>query len=243
MFRGHTGHTNSEAPVSNQVTAVRTTKIFCRAGCPARPNPENTLKYATAGDALLAGYRPCKRCHPLHADGQAPARDAPVVHLAILDTELGPMFAGALDGKLVMLEFADRRMVPTQFKRLGRLLKCTFELGDDRVFPKVKRQLDEYFAGRRRDFDLPLHIPGTAFQKAAWDALLRIPPGETRSYAQQAVAIGRPAAVRAIARANGDNRIAILIPCHRVIGSDGSLTGYGGGLWRKKELLERETVR
>lgn len=222
------------------ITAVRTTRIFCRAGCPARPNPGNVVHYDTAGEALLAGYRPCKRCHPLHAEGHGPARGAPVVKLAIMTTPMGPMFAGALDGRLVLLEFGDRRMVPTQFKRLGRLLACTFERGEDAVFAPLREQLEEFFAGARRDFDLPLHTPGTPFQRAAWEALRRIPSGATRSYADQAAAIGRPAAVRAVARANGDNRIAIIIPCHRVIGSDGSLTGYGGGLWRKKELLERE---
>ncbi len=224
------------------ITAVRTTRIFCRAGCPARPNPENVVHYDTAGEALLAGYRPCKRCHPLHAEGHAPARGAPVVKLAIVATPLGPMFAGALDGRLVLLEFGDRRMVPTQFKRLGRLLAGDFELGEDPVFAPLRAQLGEFFAGGRRGFDLPLHTPGTPFQRAAWDALLRIPSGATRSYADQAAAIGRPEAVRAVARANGDNRIAIIIPCHRVIGSDGSLTGYGGGLWRKQALLEREAT-
>ena len=225
------------------ITAVRTTKIFCRDGCPARPNPENTVQYTTAAEALVAGYRPCKRCHPLHADGAAPSRDAAVVRLAVLPTALGPMIAGALDGKLVLLEFGDRRMVPTQFKRLGRLLKCTFEVADDPVFARTRRQLDEFFAGSRRDFDLPLHVPGTPFQRAAWDALRTIPPGATRSYAQQARAVGAPKSVRAIARANGDNRLAIVIPCHRVIGSDGSLTGYGGGLWRKEKLLQLEGAR
>lgn len=222
------------------ITAVRTTKIFCRPGCPARPKPENTVRYATAAEALVAGYRPCKRCHPLHAEGHAPAKDAPAVTLQVIPTPLGPMIAGAMDGKLVLLEFGDRRMVPTQFKRLARLLRCTFEVGDAPLFAKVRRQLGEFFEGSRRDFDLPLHVPGTPFQRAAWDALLTIPPGTTRSYAQQAAAVGAPKSVRAIARANGDNRIAIVIPCHRVIGSDGSLTGYGGGLWRKENLLSLE---
>src|SRR5205823_3912481 len=107
-------------------------------------------------------------------------------------------------------------MVPTQFKRLGRLLGCAFEVAESPVFDVVREQIGEYFAGQRRTFDIPLAMPGTPFQRAAWDALRRIPSGTTRSYAQQAAAIGRPEAVRAVARANGDNRIAIVIPCHRV---------------------------
>jgi AraC family transcriptional regulator of adaptative response/methylated-DNA-[protein]-cysteine methyltransferase len=229
--------------MTQPIIAVRTTGIFCRQGCPARaPKPENVVPYASGAEALLAGFRPCKRCHPLHEEGHPPRRGAPVVRLTRIDTPLGPMFAGASEGRLVLLEFADRRMVPTQFKRLARLLACAFEVAEDPVFAKVRRQLGEFFAGTRREFDLPLHTPGTAFQRAAWDALRTIPPGSTRSYAQQAAAIGRPEAVRAVARANGDNRIAIVIPCHRVIGSDGSLTGYGGGLWRKEELLQREAA-
>ena len=104
----------------------------------------------------------------------------------------------------------------------------------------VLLQLMEYFEGKRKGFDLPLVLPGTEFQIKVWDQLLTIPFGSTRSYAEQAVAIGNPKAVRAVARANGDNRLAIIIPCHRVIGSDGKLTGYGGGLWRKEWLLAHE---
>ena len=102
------------------------------------------------------------------------------------------------------------------------------------------RQLEEYFAGRRRGFDLPLDLRGTDFQKRCWQELLKIPHGETRSYAEIARAIGNPAAVRAVGLANGKNPIAIIVPCHRVIGSDGSLTGYGGGLDVKRQLLELE---
>lgn len=223
------------------IIGVRTTKIFCRPqGCPARPNPENVVPFETGAEALLAGYRPCKRCHPLHQEGKGPRQGAPVAYLAIIETPLGPMIAAVADRSLVMLEFGDRRMVPTQFKRLGHLLGCGFEVSEVPLHGKVRRQLGEFFGGKRRDFDLPIRAPGTPFQRSVWDELRRIPSGRTRSYAEQAAAIGRPAAVRAVARANGDNRIAIVIPCHRVIGSDGSLTGYGGGLWRKQDLLDRE---
>jgi O-6-methylguanine DNA methyltransferase len=119
-------------------------------------------------------------------------------------------------------------------------MECVFERGDSPVIDAVRAQLDEYFRGERREFTIPLHTPGTPFQNRVWTELQRIPIGTTTSYAGVARAIGQPTAVRAVARANGDNRVAIIIPCHRVIGSDGSLTGYGGGLWRKQRLLDLE---
>ncbi|MFW6089967.1 MAG: methylated-DNA--[protein]-cysteine S-methyltransferase [Gemmatimonadota bacterium] len=157
-----------------------------------------------------------------------------------LPTPLGQMIAGAADGRLVLLEFADRRALPSQFERLAKALDCLFVPGEDEVLVRLAEQLEAYFAGDRREFDVPLETSGTDFQEKVWTALREIPPGTVCSYADVAQAIGRPTATRAVARANGDNRIAILIPCHRVIGSDGSLTGYGGGLWRKKRLLEVE---
>jgi methylated-DNA-[protein]-cysteine S-methyltransferase len=108
------------------------------------------------------------------------------------------------------------------------------------VFPALRAQLDEYFARRRRAFDLPLEYPGSPFQRSVWDALLRIPYGETRTYAELASELGVPGAARAVGRANGANRLAIIVPCHRVIAAGGGLGGYGGGLWRKLRLLELE---
>ena len=133
-------------------------------------------------------------------------------------------------------------MLETQLARLRKLLDIELIPGDSPHFDELRRQLEEYFDGQRTSFDVPLMVPGTPFQQTAWEALRTIPHGETRSYQQQAEAIGRPEAVRAVARANGDNRIAILIPCHRVIGKNGKLTGYGGGLWRKKALLDLEAM-
>lgn len=112
--------------------------------------------------------------------------------------------------------------------------------GEDKILANARRQLDAYFAGKLRAFDLPLAPQGTEFQRAVWDALLKIPYGVTRSYGQQAAAINNPQAVRAVGLANGRNPIAIIIPCHRVIGANGSLTGYGGGMERKKLLLDLE---
>jgi AraC family transcriptional regulator of adaptative response/methylated-DNA-[protein]-cysteine methyltransferase len=163
-----------------------------------------------------------------------------VVVLARIETPLGPMVAAATEHELVLLEFGDRPMLPTQLRRIETRLACTCTTGESPVFDVLRLQLDQYFNSERQQFDVALRAPGTPFQERVWTALRAIPAGATRSYASIAAAIGQPAAVRAVARANGDNRIAILIPCHRVIGSDGALTGYGGGLWRKRRLLDLE---
>jgi AraC family transcriptional regulator of adaptative response/methylated-DNA-[protein]-cysteine methyltransferase len=156
-------------------------------------------------------------------------------------TPLGPMLAGATDDGICLLEFVDRRMLETQISRLSKLLNARVVPGSHRHFVTLNQQLDEYFSGRRKTFDIPLTLPGTPFQKKVWAGLQAIPYGCTRSYKEQAQAIGSPDAVRAVAKANGDNRIAILIPCHRVIGINGELVGYGGGLSRKQYLLKLES--
>jgi len=138
----------------------------------------------------------------------------------------------ASDDSLVELTFGAKAEVPT----------ATVSGNAHPILRETQRQLDEYFAGTRQMFDLPLAPPDQPFSRLAWEALLNIPYGQTRSYGQQAIAIGRPTAVRAVARANGANRIAIVIPCHRVIGSNGSLTGFGGGLPIKRWLLDHEAV-
>jgi len=156
-------------------------------------------------------------------------------------TPLGPMLAGATDDGICLLEFVDRRMLETQLRRLGKLLNAECAPGFCKHFDKLSSQLEEYFSGKRREFDIPLVLPGTPFQQRVWTTLQTIPYGSTRSYKKQAETIGLPNAVRAVAKANGDNRIAIIIPCHRVIGANGDLTGYGGGLWRKRYLLNLES--
>jgi AraC family transcriptional regulator of adaptative response/methylated-DNA-[protein]-cysteine methyltransferase len=168
------------------------------------------------------------------------ARSAQPALVTRILTPLGPMVAAASDRALLLLEFADRRMLEKQIDRIRRQVPAQFAPGENQVLARTQVELDEYFAGARRAFTVPLDTPGSEFQRAVWDALRAIPYGETRSYPEQARAIGRADAVRAVARANGDNRISIIIPCHRVIGSNGELTGYGGQLWRKKALLERE---
>jgi len=157
-----------------------------------------------------------------------------------IETPLGEMIAGATDEGVCLLEFCDRRMLPTEYKDLARLLKTTLEDGENRHIKKLIKQLKEYFNGKRKEFTIPLVTPGTEFQQAVWKELQNIQFGSTRSYQEQAIALNSPDSVRAVANANGMNRISIIIPCHRVIGSNGHLTGYGGGLKRKKWLLDHE---
>ncbi len=317
--------------------AIRTTGIFCRPTCAARkPRPENVEFYPSVRDALLAGYRPCKRCEPMKPDGTVPGwieqlltrvdadptrrwRDADLraaqldparvrrwflrnhgitfqayqrarrlglalgqiregekwegvgyshgfeslsgfhsaftrafdttpnhrpdvetVVMARLLTPLGPMIAGATSEGVCLLEFADRWMLETQLKRIRRWLDRPLVPGSNSHIEQLKVELDKYFTGELTQFTVPLLLPGTEFQVKAWQQLMRIPYGTTISYDQQARAIGRPGAQRAIGRANGDNRLAIIIPCHRVVKQNGELCGYGGGLWRKKLLLDLE---
>jgi AraC family transcriptional regulator of adaptative response/methylated-DNA-[protein]-cysteine methyltransferase len=321
------------------VVAVLTTGIFCRPSCPARkPKPTNVEYYEDAREAMLRGFRPCRRCRPLETLGDTPAWLRPVIDaveadptrrfrdadLRALDVEpararrwfqrhhgltfhayararrlsaalgrlrqgddslqtglsagyesasgfreafgklfgvspgradearrltvtrvttpLGPMVAAADGDALYLLEFVDRRMLATQIDRLRQRVGATFVPGDNEILAATQRQLAEYFDRRRQTFDLPLQTPGTDFQREVWAGLQAIPFGQTRSYGEQARFIGRPDAVRAVGKANGDNRIAIVIPCHRVIGAAGKLVGYGGQLWRKKALLQLEGV-
>ncbi|MBN2400467.1 MAG: bifunctional transcriptional activator/DNA repair protein Ada [Candidatus Aminicenantes bacterium] len=316
---------------------VRSTGIFCRPGCPARkPKKENVDFFASAKEALFAGYRPCRRCRPLEAKDQTPpairrlladisvhpqqrltdsdvqryglqpsqvrrwfkkhhgltfqgylrslrigralslldkgekvidtafasgyeslsgftgafkkkmgrspacSTGVPVVVLSRLATPLGPMIAGASRQGVCLLEFMERRMLETQFARLEKRLNARLLPGPSEHIDQLRRELDMYFQGHLHEFKVSLALAGTEFQMKVWHALQSIPYGQTRSYRQQALMIGQPKAVRAVGRANGDNRIAIVIPCHRVIGENGQLTGYGGGLWRKRFLLDLE---
>ena len=317
--------------------AVKTTGIFCRPSCPSRPNLENVECFLTVKECLFAGYRPCKRCHPLEANGKPPewaqeliarvkatpdarlkaadlralgvsperARrwfqqhygmsfaawcrgnrlagafmrirqgaalddaifdsgyeshsgfreafnrvfgDAPgrsrengdQVVVTMLETPLGPVLAGATDKGINLLEYTDRRMLEHNLKAMRRHFDCAIVPGQHPLLERLQEELSQYFQGSRREFTLPLAPRGTSFQEKVWQELRRIPFGQTISYDELARRVGQPTAQRAVARANGMNYIAILIPCHRVIGKDGSLTGYGGGLWRKRLLLELE---
>ncbi|MGX5202538.1 bifunctional transcriptional activator/DNA repair enzyme AdaA [Aliikangiella sp. IMCC44632] len=163
-----------------------------------------------------------------------------VVIVNRLLTPLGPMFVGATEAGICLLEFCDRRMLETQFKRLTLSLNARIMSGNHELFSQLENELAAYFNGQLRQFKTPLDLVGTDFQRQVWAMLLTIPYAQTRSYQQQAELIGNPKAVRAVAKANGDNKISILVPCHRVIGKNGKLTGYGGGLWRKQRLLDLE---
>jgi AraC family transcriptional regulator of adaptative response/methylated-DNA-[protein]-cysteine methyltransferase len=134
-------------------------------------------------------------------------------------------------------------MLETQLTVVRRRLEVELFPGSHPHLEALERQLSEYFSGGRQEFDLPLYLSGTPFQEKVWNGLRAIPYGTTRSYQEQAELLGNPLAVRAVARANGENRMAIVIPCHRVIGKDGGLVGYGGGLWRKQFLLNLERTR
>jgi AraC family transcriptional regulator, regulatory protein of adaptative response / methylated-DNA-[protein]-cysteine methyltransferase len=318
-------------------TAVRTTGIFCRPTCPAKkPLEQNIEFFPTVHEALFAGYRPCKRCHPLeaaaappewvrpllaqieaepdrrwkdrdlsamgmHPDrvrrwfkqqhnmtfqaysrarrlssalgqirlgagitsaamdsgydsvsgfssavlkarGQAPSLvdSSGEVSINRLSTPLGQMIACASETALLLLEFVDRRMIERQLNRVRKWTGAELVPGENKILRDLESELVEYFAGRLSEFKTPLETTGTQFQEIVWTELQQIPYGSTVSYADLARNIDRPTAVRAVANANGHNRIAILIPCHRVIGADGTLTGYGGGLWRKQRLLDIE---
>ncbi|MBI3410289.1 MAG: bifunctional transcriptional activator/DNA repair protein Ada [Planctomycetes bacterium] len=317
--------------------AVRTTGIFCRPSCPARkPLPKNVTYFASTREALFAGFRPCKRCRPMEANGRPPewvnkllaridedssrrltdgdirklgidsararryflkhhgmtfqaycrarrmgtaldqirrgadldevalgngydshsgfreafmhtfgkspgqSRNADCVVITWVESPVGPLLAGANREGICLLEFTDRRMLETQFDVLRKRLDCAIVPGENEHLIKLRKELGDYFAGELRDFTVPLVYPGTPFQKQVWDELLKIPYGRTRSYEEMATRIGHPGAQRAVGTANGCNRIAIVIPCHRVVNKGGKLGGYGGGLWRKQMLLDLE---
>ena len=316
---------------------VRTTGVFCRPSCPARnPRPDNIDFFRSVGEALLGGYRPCKRCRPMDTNGQPPAwvtrllalvernparrltdadlraasfdptrarryfrsnygmtfqayhrarrmglalaelrqgadatsvalahgfesnsgfrdaferifgqppgrgREAQVAVTTRLESPVGPLVAAATGDGVCLLEFADRRGLERQLATVRKRLGCSLVPGHNEHLGRLADELAGYFDRSLTEFSVPLVIAGTPFQETVWRRLGEIPYGQTLSYSGLARDIGRPGAQRAVGRANGDNRIAILIPCHRVVQADGQLRGYGGGLWRKKFLLEVE---
>lgn len=213
------------------VAAVRTTGIYCRPSCRVRkPLPQNVLYLADAADARAAGYRACLRCHP----------DAgSTVDLRRVETAVGSLILGATSDAVVLCDFAERPMIDAQLASVRRRIGPT-RSGDAPLLDRLEQQLAEYLAGKRRGFDLPLDAPGSAFQESVWSELQAIPYGATISYRELAARVGVPAASRAVGRANGSNRLAIIIPCHRVVAARGGLGGYGGGLVAKRFLLDLE---
>jgi AraC family transcriptional regulator of adaptative response/methylated-DNA-[protein]-cysteine methyltransferase len=215
------------------VAAVRTTGIFCRPSCRVRkPLPKNVEYLPDAAAARAAGYRACLRCQPENS-----AR----VTLRTIATPIGPMLAGATADAIVLCDFADRRMIDAQVASVRRRIGPTRE-GPSPMLDRLESELAEYFAGTRRVFDLPIDMPGSAFQTRVWNELRRIPYGETISYRELAERVDAGPAYRAVGRANGSNRVAIIVPCHRVIASGGGLGGYGGGLPAKRSLLDLEQL-
>lgn len=316
---------------------VASTGIFCRLTCPARkPLRENCRFFGTVGECIEAGFRACKRCHPVQAAAGSDPTVAALLRLldekpqyrwsepdlvamgydlstvrrafkrhfgmtflemarqrrlregfetlqlggsvmsAQLDasfespsafrmafarllgcapgdlkadammratwipTPLGDMIAISSPSHLHLLEFVDRKGLPAELKKLLAATPGGLGIGRFEPAEQAAVELDDYFAARSARFETPLAFHGTDFFQKVWRALQTIPAGETRSYGDIARQIGQPTAVRAVARANGSNQIALMIPCHRVIGADGSLTGYAGGLWRKQKLIEIE---
>ncbi len=191
-----------------------------------------------SGYESLSGFNESYRS--IFGEPPTHANEKSVLNIVRFTTPISPMFACASDQGICLLDFTDRKMLEMEFKDLCKRLNAVILPGENPHLHHVQSEIQEYFAGKRQKFTVPLHAPGTEFQKSVWSLLQEIPYGETRSYKQQAHALGNPKAIRAVASANGHNRISIIIPCHRVIGSDGSLTGYGGGLHRKKWLLDFE---
>jgi AraC family transcriptional regulator of adaptative response/methylated-DNA-[protein]-cysteine methyltransferase len=215
------------------VAAVRTTGIFCRPSCRGRkPLRKNVTFVPDAAAARAAGYRPCLRCQP---------DTASTVRIREIETPVGPLTLGATERALVLADFSTRRMMPSQLATVRRRIGPTVA-GDAPLLDRAEQQLGEYFAGVRQNFDLPLDHPGSAFQERVWTELRRIPYGETIAYRDLAERVGSAQAPRAVGRANGSNRLAIIIPCHRVVAAGGGLGGYGGGLTAKRYLLDLEAA-
>ena len=216
------------------VAAVRTTGIFCRPSCRGRkPLPRNVEYLADASAARAAGYRACLRCQPEVSTS---------VTLRDVGTPIGRMTIGVTDSAVVLCDFSERPMMAAQLASVRRRIGPT-AYGDAPLLDRVEAELREYFAGTRVDFDLPIDMPGSAFQERVWAELRRIPYGETISYRELAGRVDAGGAFRAIGRANGSNRLAIIVPCHRVIAAGGGLGGYGGGLPAKRRLLDLEAAR
>jgi len=216
------------------IVGCRTTKIYCRLDCPAgrHMKPENGVLFESSEEARASGYRPCKICKP-----DEPRVVPETFFLARYHSPLGAYILASSQRGLTCVETEEKAPdCLARWKRNGIQVKNDSSEYND----TIAGELDDYFAGRLREFTVPLDLRGTPFQRKVWELLRNIPYGETRSYGQIAHALGRPTAVRAVGGANARNPVSIIVPCHRVIGSDGKLTGYGGGLDRKEALLNLE---
>lgn len=152
----------------------------------------------------------------------------------------GHLTLGAFEDQLCLCDWTYRKMRTSVDQRISKILDAPLTQGDHPLFEQTKTQLEQYAQGQRKHFDLPLRFAGSTFQQSVWEALLRVPYGSTSSYLELSKSLGDAKAIRAVATANGANALAILVPCHRIIGADGSLVGYAGGLSTKKRLLQLE---
>lgn len=215
---------------------VKSTGIVCKPSCSAKvPSLKNVELFDRLEDALKSDYRPCKICMKV-------MKEKNIIRIKRYESPCGVLMLGSFGDKLCLCDWQVEKHRDHVDRRLKRILNAEFEEETSEVIEKAVEQLDEFFAERRRVFDVPLLFVGTDFQKTVWNELLKIPFGKTISYGEMARRIGMPKAVRAVANANGANSMSIFAPCHRVIGSDHSLTGYGGGLDAKRTLLELEGV-
>lgn len=162
------------------------------------------------------------------------------INIQFYKTKIGDLILGSFDEKLCLLDFRYRKMRKTVDTRIKNGLNAEFVETKNETIKQAKNQLDEYLNGNRKEFNLPLLMIGTEFQKRVWESLMKVPYGATSTYLQLAKEIGNEKAVRAVANANGANSMSVIVPCHRIIGSDGQLVGYGGGLSVKKHLLNLE---
>ncbi len=217
------------------INGCRTTKIYCRPGCPPgrRTKPENRIYFKSRKEARVRGYRACKVCKP---DERFPE----TFYLTDYQSPLGLYILVRSRWGVAGLKNKERAQIfIDRWERKSISVKYD---GAHNLDPEFKEQLDAYFTGELRQFTIPLDLRGTPFQRKVWDILRMIPWGETHSYGGIATQLGHPGAARAVGRAVGTNPVSIVVPCHRVIGSDGSLTGYGGGLERKIALLQLEGI-
>ena len=215
------------------VIGCRTTKIYCRPDCPAgkHAKPENLVYFSSRQEARASGYRACKVCKP---DG--PDVTPETFFLTRYQSPLGAYVIVSSESGVICLKSETNAATRLErWEREGTQIRD----GNDHN-QKVAAELDAYFAGNLRQFSVPLDLRGTDFQRQVWELLQRIPYGETRSYGQIASALGRSTASRAVGRATDTNPVAIIVPCHRVIGANGELVGYGGGLDKKRSLLDLE---
>lgn len=166
-----------------------------------------------------------------------------MIYSKIIETPIGNMLACSVTGGICTLEFCDNQDLASEQRKLLEAFNASIVEQSNEVIDLLETQLKEYFEGKRKSFSISLNLIGTDFQKKVWNHLLGVDYGKTITYKEQAKALGDLKALRAVAGANGANKIPIIIPCHRVVGSQGNLTGYSGGLWRKKFLLDLESAQ